>query len=278
MISQIWKAGQRALFAMLLSGVATTALQSLAVESKSRDTYQSIIDRNPFGLKPPAPPPAPPTNKPPEQPAPPKVDYMLSGISTYGTKRAYLVSKDPNNKYPYMTLSEGQQMEGVEVLEIDEKKQTVKIRNTGSEILLSFATHGVPVAKMAPVAGPGGRPGPPGSNIPTPVRPGGSIPLPGGNNQGYNPGGNINTLNGASTQPLERPLRTIPSRNRGPGLQEAQPVMDGNGDVVQPTPAPSDPDVGVRQYIDMRIQERNSQAQGQPFPPLPDPTAPPSPF
>src|SRR4051812_29435188 len=68
-------------------------------ENRPLDNYRSIIDRNPFGLKPPPPPPAP--VEPPKQ-LEKATEFYLTGISTIGfpnrPKRAYLMNKDNTKK------------------------------------------------------------------------------------------------------------------------------------------------------------------------------------
>ena len=51
---------RQVILAVCAVGVALTAL----AEQRSMESYKSIVDRNPFGLKDPPPPPPPATNKP----------------------------------------------------------------------------------------------------------------------------------------------------------------------------------------------------------------------
>jgi hypothetical protein len=203
-----------------VAAVLTVLMQASAIETKSttRD-YQTIVERNPFGLKPPPPPPAAPTNEPP------KVEFYLTGITSIGEsanrKRAYLMSKDA--KAPtYYSLTEGQSKDGLEILQIDAKNKSVKIRNNGIEKLMTFASDRIPEAKVAAPA-PGARPGQPGIPPPLPF-PNAAAP-PGGNP----PNGGMNS--GMNNNPGPR---NIPSRS----LRSQPPPTYGGASGVAPIPSP----------------------------------------
>src|ERR1043165_292151 len=116
--------------------------------------YRAISDRNAFALLPPEPPPAP------TPPAPP-ANIKLTGITTmFGNKRALLMVQDtaPGSKEQSFMLSEGQREGDLEILQIDEKAGTVKVKNAGIETMLTFDKDGIklagaPVAAAAPVPG-----------------------------------------------------------------------------------------------------------------------------
>ncbi len=142
-------------------------LSARAASSES-GPYQSIVERNVFGLK-----PAPrPEDNPPPPPPPSKV--TLTGITTMlGNKRA-LVSVAVQGKPPEnYILTEGQREGDVEVVQIDEKTGLVKITNHGVEQTLDFKTDGAK-SQPTPIAQPGVlmQQNPPGSV------PGGAIPPP----------------------------------------------------------------------------------------------------
>lgn len=108
----------------------------------SRDSLQSIVDRNPFGLKPPPPPPTNEVAATPEV----KLNINITGITrTRKGKRVHLVvqpeGKDAKSKY--LSIDEGDRQDGVKVLEVSEKSDKVKIQSGGVESVLSFATHGL---------------------------------------------------------------------------------------------------------------------------------------
>src|SRR5947199_10681645 len=105
---------------MLISLICGVFLVEEAGAITADNPFQSIVDRNVFGLKPPPPPPAPP--EPPKPPLPP---IALTGIMTgIGKKRALLEGVMPAKppKPPKKTsypLAEGDQQDGFKVLKID---------------------------------------------------------------------------------------------------------------------------------------------------------------
>lgn len=125
--------------------------------------YLSIVERNPFGLKPP-PPPAPEPS--PEDSAPPPAKVTLTGLTTmFGEPRALLEIIEQEGGKPGTPLkpilSLGQRSGSVELLSIDMAKNQVRIRNGSLESDLTFevvkASAG-PGSALGP--GPGGRPMP----------------------------------------------------------------------------------------------------------------------
>jgi hypothetical protein len=160
--------------------ILSVSIKAHAASSDS-SPYQTIVERNVFGLKPPA--------QPQEEPAPPPPPskVTLTGITTMlGNKRALLsvaIQGKPPENY---ILTEGQREGDVEVTQIDEKSGLVKIRNQGVEQTLDFKTDGAKTQAAPP---------PPHAGVLTPP-----IPPP--------PGGNA----------VPPPLRTIPQRSmRIPG-------------------------------------------------------------
>src|SRR6266403_4959180 len=102
-----------------------------AVTGSSANPYQLIVDRNVFGLKP----PTPVAVVEPPKPPPPKI--TLTGISTFGGKRALMKAILPPKpgdqaKEQFLMLTEGQREGEIEVLEIDEKASTVKVNDYGT--------------------------------------------------------------------------------------------------------------------------------------------------
>src|SRR5207244_3331422 len=125
-----------------LLGVALAggAVQTALAEARP-NPYQSIIERNPFGLKPPPPPPEPA----PVTPVIPPAKVVLTGITTIlGSPRALLEiieqepGKTPTPHKP--VLHEGDRDGAVEVILIDVEKGLVKIRNGGLETNITFET------------------------------------------------------------------------------------------------------------------------------------------
>ena len=118
----------------LLLGAGQIAAQSAA-------NYRAIVERNAFGLKPAQPGSAQISAGEPFKPPP---DYKLTGIVAYRTNRwAMLLRQDPGKPPRYYTLRPGEREESLELLEVDAKAGTVRIRNEGVFVLLSFKTHGV---------------------------------------------------------------------------------------------------------------------------------------
>jgi hypothetical protein len=171
--------------------------------------YQGIVDRNVFGLKDPPPPPRPEDNKPP----PTKI--ILTGITTIlGNKRALLKTpptggpakpgSPPPGEHSYI-MTIGQKEDDIEILEIDEKANTVKVNNAGAIVTLNFDKDGQKSSVGSAAPGPGLPPPPTG--LPQP--PGMAAPA------GFNPPSNPN---------FQRPIRTA-----APGSASVTPQgMYGN--------------------------------------------------
>src|SRR5947207_5105090 len=150
---------------MLLSLICGAFLLEEAGAVTADNPFQSIVDRNVFGLKPPPPPATPPP--PPPPPLPP---IALTGIMTgIGKKRALLEAvmpaKPPEQpKKSFYTLSEGEQEGDIKVLKIDDKAGAVEVNLLGTVTNLTFASRMPPSAP--PPAAPPGQPVP---GIPSPV-------------------------------------------------------------------------------------------------------------
>jgi hypothetical protein len=152
---------------------AAFALAALTCFGEVRSNpYVGIVDRNPFGLRPP-PPPIVETN---QEPAVPPPNVKLTGISNLFSKRALLEITElqaparpgqappPGGTVNRPILAEGEAMFGVEVVAIDLEKSIVRIRNGGTESDLTFEvpkTSGsgappppAPVGRTASVAAP----------------------------------------------------------------------------------------------------------------------------
>lgn len=259
--------------------VAGDAFAIPAAELK--DNYQPIIERNPFGLKPPAP---PPTNNTAAvaQPPKPKTEIYLTGITSIGyprlPKQVYLMTKEQGKKDPnFYALTEGVEQDGIRVLEIDPSGRKVKIRWDNDETLLTFKTHGITNAAVLPPAIKPGVPGQPG----VPPANGVPVPLPTGvDNQGQpiHHGGQpqpmvqptVNTQPGAVTPNGSATYRQIPSRrirsdaSSVPYSGGTPPPMSGTT-----TPAPQQNIDPAQQYLEMHLSRAVQERQGIPMPPLP---------
>ena len=118
-----------------------------------------------------------PPDPAPVVPATPPPNLFLTGLSFLnGVKHAYLVVNKAGGKQPeYLSVEEGYDGDNLQVLEIDPRKQAVRVRNAGTEVTLNFKDNSLK-PNSVPVGGPGG-PGMPPNRVPPP--PGGySIPQP----------------------------------------------------------------------------------------------------
>jgi hypothetical protein len=153
--------------ACLAGTLLAAALGASAFGTESVNPYLSIVERNPFGLKP-LPPPPDPNAAADAKAAATKV--IVTGITTlFGpdSKRALLeIEEPPAEKGQKGTtskpiLGEGQRFGPVEIVSIDIDKNIVKIRNNDVESDLTFEKS-KPATGAAPAAG-----GPP-SRVPPP--------------------------------------------------------------------------------------------------------------
>ncbi|MCF7764670.1 MAG: hypothetical protein K9N62_13450 [Verrucomicrobia bacterium] len=226
MIAKLRHCGVLTLGLALMAPLGAVAQESLD-ESPER-VYSTIIDRNPFGLKPPPPPPPPA-----EEVAPPEVkdvEIKLTGITSFGVKRAYfMVTTLKDKATDYYALGEAEKVEELEVLQIDDVNRNVRIRKSGVETLMSFVSHGIPApAGAAPQKTVPGVPG--GARITVP----GGVPTPAGGQDNGTAGANVRSIRSIPTRAVRgqsnSSVGSIPSRY---GLQE-------NRSTNVPTPQTSD--------------------------------------
>ncbi len=184
--------------------------------SAGDNPYTAIVERNVFDLKPPVKP-----GKTDEKTNTPPLNIRLTGItSILGNKRALFMVQEGSapgkggqqNKEESYIMTEGQRQGALEVLEIDEKAETVKVKNDGV-----VSTIPIEVPKVA--SAPGG----PGGNLP------GSKGQHAGQAGGFGrPGINPDTGNGAIRLPT-RALRTAP----GPSQTGFSPASAYQGGLLQ---------------------------------------------
>lgn len=102
--------------------------------------YDSITQRNPFALV--APPP--PVD---ESSTPPPSNIKLTGVSNFGgLKKAMFMVQDtsvPGKPGQSVILREGQREGQIEVVQINEKLGSVKLRKGGGEVTLTFEADGI---------------------------------------------------------------------------------------------------------------------------------------
>jgi hypothetical protein len=194
--------------------LVTSAVYAVPAE-QLKENYQSIIERNPFGLKPP-PAPAPMATNLPE--VKPKVEIFLTGITSVGhpklPRQAYFYTREQGKKdVSYYSLAEQREQDGIEVLQIDPEKREVKIKMDNAETVLSFKTHGVPNTAVAskPMV-----PGMPGQHLPqVPGQRGAQpLPMPGAAPVSYDGNGQPIYNN---AQPINQPNTIAPGNTMNPG-------------------------------------------------------------
>lgn len=153
-------------------------LSSGSARGEAVGDYQVILERNPFGLKPPPPPPPPP------QPAPDPVkptNWKLSGLTAlFKPPRAMFVNQMPGKPTPeYLSVSQGERQGAIEVLPggIDIAAGTVRVKINGEERTMSFKEDGLKAPAGPPVPILPGFPVPGGFN-PKPPAPLGGVQVP----------------------------------------------------------------------------------------------------
>lgn|GEM_PF-6567657 len=146
--------------------VGSPAGSSATSTPTNGNPFRLIAARNAFGIKDPPLPPEPVVDTPPPPPPVPS-NVTLTGFSLWqGRKKVYLQISAPGSKAPsYHDMEEGDVQDDIEILGIDEKNETAKIRNAGQEYTLNFKENG---AKPSGAPGAPAQPGAPGA-IPAPV-------------------------------------------------------------------------------------------------------------
>src|SRR5262249_475322 len=152
----------------VVGGLAFCAATNAVTTDNADNPYQNIVDRNVFSLKPP-PTPADPA----ETSKPTALKITLTGITTIlGTKPVLMTTAAPQPKPGEATkteqsyiLTEGQRDGEIEVLEIDEKVGSVKVKNAGTLQTLTFEKDGAKLPATVAPAVPGA-PGPGGAPVP----------------------------------------------------------------------------------------------------------------
>ena len=243
-------------WACMISASAVFYLADTSVTEipPSDSPYKTIAERNPFGLKPP-PPPVVATPPVVEQA---KSDLKLTGITSFGSVKAYFMATDPKSKAPeYFSLGVDEKKDGIELLSIDDVAKSVRIRSAVGETLMTFATHGV----TPPTAPPASTPTPGGPGIPG-ATPGGS-PMT---------GGVVNTMQvtpGTAPGSLSQGITTIPSRTlrgqTGQGLSTQYGFSGPPISNLPPQPEPRNKLSSEEQVILLEVQR------------MTDPSLPPTP-
>ncbi|MBK8001000.1 MAG: hypothetical protein IPK15_20390 [Verrucomicrobia bacterium] len=252
------------------SGLVWLATASVLVgggENLSADTkanpYEAIVERNPFGLKPP-PPPAPPEDPSTKVPPAPPATVEVTGItSILSSKRALLeIIPGPGKPMIKPILSEGERVDSIEVISINVEKNEVVVKNGGVVTNLTFK-----IAKSTP------GPSAPGV-VPPPVAPG-SFPPPAQTtyNNNYGTGGRGVMMGGGA--PAMAPAASAPGVNPAgtagvPGADGFRSIPSRNIRGGQQANVPLSAEESVLQVEQNRIlNQQISQNTGIRLPPLP---------
>jgi len=116
--------------------------------AQAANPYREIVERNAFGLRPLVVETVPVDI---ELPAPP-ANIVLTGMAVFkGEKQAFLsVTKADERVTEYLQLAEDEQEAGIEVVEIDVRRERVSIRYNGQAAVLTFETNGAKAVTVAP--------------------------------------------------------------------------------------------------------------------------------
>ena len=249
-----------------LCGLALAGAAHQAMADARENPYQRIVEVNSFRLLPKPPPPPPPDLAPP--PTPPAT-IMLTGISTLnGPAKALLEITDALTKKVDRPppLLVGEKQGTVEIVSIDPDKGSVTIRNSGSEMTLTFEKNGIKPAGSAPA---------PVAMIQPPMTGAVPVPFPGNtlSSHGATPGGgNVTVAGGSSSTPA--------APNPGSGF--VNPNASGIGIPPRPTRGvltsgdnnnynPNAPRALTREEQMILIEQNraNPNRVGPPLPPTP---------
>ena len=288
----------------LLAGVG----QGAFCADEVANPYKAIVDRNVFDLK--APKIA--ETAPPPPPATPPPNVKLTGLtSIFGKPKAlFMLTKAPgsgkgapapgSNGEESVIMNVGERQGTLELLEIDMKEGTAKVKNDGTEVVLTLPnpSSGGGGAPGGPARGPGGAPvfpgGGPGNGqppkmptfIPQPQIPGG---LPGqipAAASGVSPsgisGGATGFGNGAAGSDLgsllTRDMRT-PQAQQQPAdtatIEEKMLMLEANriqyannpNHSLAPLPPPA---AGMAELLGQGTSSQNGTTPAGPAGPVPD--------
>jgi hypothetical protein len=256
------------LLSMLTAVAGQVSLEAIVPEANIA-SYEGIPERNVFGLRP------PPSQQQQEPAAAPLPKITLTGITTIlDSKRALMKVAAANAKQPDPTkelsliLTEGQREGEIEVLQIDEKAGSVKVRNSGTVMVLTFEKDG---AKLPPTPAPGSPGAPqlpsalptvqttnpytqPARNTATPP------PFPGRNPRRTGvPAPGVATSNGTVTYPVGG----VPTPTGLAGSSAATPASTSNQDLT-----------AEEQAIVMELQRQANPNNAALLPPTPLTPAP----
>ena len=251
-----------------LCGLALVGAAHQAMADARENPYQRIVEVNAFRLLPKPPPPPPPD---PNPPAAPPATIILTGISTLnGPPKVLLEITDALTKKidrpPPLLVGEKQGT--VEIVSIDPDKGAVTIKNSGSEMTLTFEKNGIKPTGAAPA---------PVAMIQPPMT--GAVPVPFPGNTLSSPGavhggGNVVMAGGSSS--------TAAGGNPSTGFINPNPAFSSG--LIPPRPTrgvltsgdnnnynPNAPRQLTREeaILVIEAQRLNSNRVGPPLPPTP---------
>jgi len=152
-IENVVRCNLKMLVAISLGMLGATATLAI-VPDQTKDQYQTIPERNVFGLRPPQ------AQAPPANASAPLPKITLTGITTILDSKRALMKVAPSGgkqvdpaKELSLILTEGQREGDIEVLQIDERAGSVKVNNSGTVMLLTFEKDGAKLPATAPVPG-----------------------------------------------------------------------------------------------------------------------------
>ena len=247
-----------------LTGMVVLLTCSDGLADVKLNPYDPIVERNPFGLKPPPPPEDPSSKIPPAPPAPPAT-VELTGITTiFSSKKALLeIIPGPGKPMIRRIAVEGERFDSIEVVSIDVDKNQVVVKNGSLITNLTFkvakSTPGPATPGAVPLPIPGIVPPPApfqtthnynqnnsGSGRKSVMVSGGNNAQPHGGFQGNSAPGNVNpAYGGLNNSPgvgsvptlgggVENSgFRSIPSRNIRSANPQAVPRLSPEEQVLQ---------------------------------------------
>lgn len=251
----------------LVGGLALYPGAQAVTTDTSANPYLGIVDRNVFALKPAPPPPPPPG--PPE--APPQKIVLTGIVNAFNKKQVFFktpMSAKPGEapKETSFMLSEGERAGEIEVLEINEKAGTIRVKNHNLEQSLSLKNDGM---KPTGAAGGGaaGLPAVPGLGVP-------GVGVPG---MGAGRGGvaapsltPVPTLGGSGAASIQRPLRATPQPGLGVPQGYGAPAVSAPSGAKLPDPQQAmTPEEQIVLMEINRVRTKEAVARGD-MPPLPE--------
>lgn len=132
-------------FKLILVALLLSCNAPAVTSNTGSGSYAIIVERNPFGLKPPV------IEVPPPPPPPPPTNLELTGITTlFGKKQVFFNVKEQKGTTSAKVLTFGEVIDGIEVLAINETEGEVRMRNRGIETLLTFAKNAAKIPSGPP--------------------------------------------------------------------------------------------------------------------------------